>query len=135
PELAQPLPKCAEQGRPIGRGRQTKKTYPRHLSRLLRVGGERRDEETHGEDSAESDTPDQHAAIAVCWFNVTASLCSHRHAGRPPNHSAGILEPHDDAIVRWVEWYGCAFSLDEHGKRRSLPRIDLSGDAGARSSA
>jgi hypothetical protein len=42
PELAQPLPERVEQERPIGRGRQTKKTYPRHLSRLLRVGGERR---------------------------------------------------------------------------------------------
>jgi energy-coupling factor transporter ATP-binding protein EcfA2 len=35
PELAQPLPERVEQGRPIGRGRQAKKTYPRHLSRLL----------------------------------------------------------------------------------------------------
>ena len=35
PELAQPLPERVEQGRPIGRGRQPKKTYPRHLSRLL----------------------------------------------------------------------------------------------------
>ncbi len=45
PELAQPLPERVEQGRPIGRGRHTKKTYPRHLSRLLRPGGERRGEE------------------------------------------------------------------------------------------
>jgi hypothetical protein len=45
PELAQPLPERVEQGRPIGRGRQTKKTYPRHLPRLLRLGGERRGEE------------------------------------------------------------------------------------------
>src|SRR5262249_26435062 len=45
PELAQPLPERVEQGRPIGRGRQTKKTYPRHLSRLLRVGRKRRGEE------------------------------------------------------------------------------------------
>src|SRR5262245_20466657 len=35
PSLAQPLPERVEQGRPIGRGRQAKKTYPRHLSRLL----------------------------------------------------------------------------------------------------
>ena len=35
PELAQPLPERVEQGRPIGRGRHPKKTYPRHLSRLL----------------------------------------------------------------------------------------------------
>ena len=35
PELAQPLPERVEQGRPVGRGRQTKKTYPRHLARLL----------------------------------------------------------------------------------------------------
>ena len=40
--LAQPLPERVEQGRPIRRGRRTKKTYPRHLSRLLRVGNERR---------------------------------------------------------------------------------------------
>src|SRR5207245_1347403 len=39
PELAQPLPERVEQGRSIGRGRHTKKTYPRHLSRLL--GGQR----------------------------------------------------------------------------------------------
>jgi len=45
PDLAQPLPERVEQGWPIGRGRQTKKTYPRHLSRLLRVGCERRGEE------------------------------------------------------------------------------------------
>ncbi len=37
PELAQPLPERIEQGRPIGRGRHPKKTYPRHLSRLLRL--------------------------------------------------------------------------------------------------
>ena len=50
PELAQPLPERVEQGRPIGRGRQTKKTYPRRLSHLLRLGGERRGEEaaSHG---------------------------------------------------------------------------------------
>src|SRR5215211_8289522 len=35
PELAQPLPERVEQGRPIGRGRHPKITYPRHLSRLL----------------------------------------------------------------------------------------------------
>ena len=35
PEVAQPLPERVEQGRPIGGGRQAKKTYPRHLSRLL----------------------------------------------------------------------------------------------------
>src|SRR5262249_44257162 len=33
PELAQPLPERAEQGRPIGRGRQPKETYPRPLAR------------------------------------------------------------------------------------------------------
>jgi hypothetical protein len=49
PELAQPLPERVEQGRPIGRGRQAKKTYPRHLSRLLRVGGERRGEEARAQ--------------------------------------------------------------------------------------
>src|SRR5205807_8258918 len=35
PELAQPLPERVEQGRPIGRGRHHKITYPRHLSCLL----------------------------------------------------------------------------------------------------
>jgi hypothetical protein len=49
PELAQPLPERVEQGRPIGTGRQTKKTYLRHLSRLLRLGGERRGEEAGGQ--------------------------------------------------------------------------------------
>src|SRR5262249_16287444 len=34
-EFAQPLPERVEQGLPIGRGRQAKKTYPKHLSRLL----------------------------------------------------------------------------------------------------
>src|SRR5215211_1549666 len=75
PELAQPLPERIEQGRPIGRRRHPKKTYPRHLSRLLRVGGERRGEETHGEDSDEGDTPDHHAATAVCWFNTAPIFC------------------------------------------------------------
>jgi hypothetical protein len=41
PELAQTLPERVEQGRPIGRGRHSKEPDPRHLSRLLRVGGER----------------------------------------------------------------------------------------------
>jgi hypothetical protein len=50
PELAQPLPERVEQGRPIGRGRQAKKTYPRHLSRLLRVGRERRGKEGRKQD-------------------------------------------------------------------------------------
>ena len=59
------MPERVEQERPIGRGRQTKKTYPRHLSRLLRVGSERRGEETHGEDSDECDTPDRHAGTDV----------------------------------------------------------------------
>jgi hypothetical protein len=54
PELAQPLPERVEQGRPIGRGRHTKKTYPRHLSHLLRLGGERRGEETAGYGANES---------------------------------------------------------------------------------
>jgi hypothetical protein len=35
PEFVQPLPERVEQGRPIGRGRHPKITYPRHLSRLL----------------------------------------------------------------------------------------------------
>ena len=34
-QLAQPLPERVEQVRPIGRGRQPKITYPRHLTRLL----------------------------------------------------------------------------------------------------
>src|SRR5262249_41425201 len=34
-ELVQPLPERVEQGRPIGRGRQPKETYPRHPARLL----------------------------------------------------------------------------------------------------
>src|SRR5262249_39425030 len=50
PELAQPLPERVEQGRPIGRGRQAKKTYPRHLSRLLRIGRERRGKEGRKQD-------------------------------------------------------------------------------------
>jgi len=50
------LPERVEQGRPIGRGRQAKKTYPRHLARLLRVGGERR-----GEDGSQAS--DESAAI------------------------------------------------------------------------
>jgi len=53
PELAQPLPEHVEQGRPIGRGRHPKKTYPRHLSRLLRPDGERRGEEAASHDPEE----------------------------------------------------------------------------------
>src|SRR4029453_9462434 len=45
PELAQPLPERVEVGRRIGRGSRPKKTYPRHPSRRLRLGGERRSEE------------------------------------------------------------------------------------------
>ena len=54
PELAQPLPERVEQGWPIGRGRQAKKSYPRHLSRLLRVGGERRGDEAARDGGHES---------------------------------------------------------------------------------
>src|SRR4030095_11439842 len=71
PELAQPLPERVEQGRPIGRGREAKKTYPRPLARLLRVGGERRREDTESKND-ESDQP--HAA----------EECS----GRPPDAPA-----------------------------------------------
>src|SRR4030095_11212046 len=45
PEFAQPLPERVEVGRSIGRGPRPKKTYPRHLSRLLRLSGERHGEE------------------------------------------------------------------------------------------
>jgi hypothetical protein len=69
------LPERVEQGRPIGRGRQAKKTYPRHLPRLLPVGGERRGQETHGEHSDECDTPDHHAATAVCWVDTAPIFC------------------------------------------------------------
>src|SRR5262249_39733103 len=72
PELAQPLPERVEQVRPIGRGRQAKKTYPRHLSRLLGPGDERCGEEAQSEDSDECDTSDSHAATAVCWLNTAA---------------------------------------------------------------
>ena len=75
PELAQPLPERVEQERPIGDGRHAKKAYPRqHLSRLLSDGSERRGEETYGEGSDERNTPDPHAATAVCWFNVAPIL-------------------------------------------------------------
>src|SRR4030095_8312604 len=39
------------------------------------VGGERRGEETHGEDSDECDIPEHHAATAVCWFNIPPIFC------------------------------------------------------------
>ena len=54
------LPERVEQGRSIGRGRQTKKTYPKHLSRLLRVGGERRKSETDSQNDPEPDQPHEH---------------------------------------------------------------------------
>jgi len=72
PELAQPLPERVEQGRPIGRGRHPKKTYARHLSRLLRVGGERHGEKGEGEDDCERIAYDPHAATAVCWLSTVA---------------------------------------------------------------
>jgi hypothetical protein len=49
-ELAQPLPERVEQGRSIGKGCHAKKTYPRHLSRLLLVGRERRGKEGRKQD-------------------------------------------------------------------------------------
>src|SRR5215472_5632611 len=52
PELAQPLPERVAPRLPIGRGRHIKKTYPRHLSRLLRVGGERRDKAGRKQDQS-----------------------------------------------------------------------------------
>src|SRR3989442_1009322 len=64
PELAQPLPERVEVGRPVGRGRHPKETYPRHLSRLLRVGGERHGEKGEGEDDCERIAYDPHAATA-----------------------------------------------------------------------
>src|SRR5262249_54646925 len=75
PELAQPLPERVAQGRPVGRGRHLKKTYPRHLSRLLRVGSERRGEETPGEGKDGCAPPGHHAATAVCWFNTAPIFC------------------------------------------------------------
>jgi hypothetical protein len=75
PELVQPLPERVEQGRPIGRGRHPKPTYPGHLSRLLRVGAERRGEDTHGEESDECAPPDHQAATTVCWFNTAPIFC------------------------------------------------------------
>src|SRR5262249_28772389 len=96
PELARPLPEPVEKGRPSGRGRPPKKTYPRHLSRLLRVGGERDGEETHGEDSDECDTPDHHAATAVCWFNTAPIFCQPDYPcgtyrnGQTPRHKSFV---------------------------------------------
>ena len=64
PELAQPLPERVEPGRPIGRGRHAKKTYPRHPSRLLRLDGERRDEEAHAHGSEEL-APGRHGGLII----------------------------------------------------------------------
>ncbi|HEY9015614.1 MAG TPA: hypothetical protein VIM84_11190, partial [Gemmatimonadales bacterium] len=90
------MPERVEQGRSIGRGRHTKKTYPRHLSRLLRVGGERRGEETHGEDSDECATPDHHAATAVCWFNAHRADSRSAQAG---DAGADVFDQQSQALV------------------------------------
>src|SRR5262249_30562280 len=83
PELAQPLPERVEQGRPIGRERHPKETYPRHLSRRLlrarrerprcRRAAEKRDElaPPHGS-SLRPGTPEQAEAIT---FGADAVLC------------------------------------------------------------
>src|SRR5207302_9153262 len=54
PELAQPLPERVEQGRPVGRGRHCKETYPRHLSRWLPLCRERRGEERASKTAGDS---------------------------------------------------------------------------------
>src|SRR5439155_22626325 len=73
PELAQPLPERVEQGRPIGRGRQAKKTYPRHPSRLLGLGGEWRGEEAASEHRHEG---------APLNHRLKLSTCTRRHHDR-----------------------------------------------------
>src|SRR5262249_26105374 len=50
PELAQSLPERVEYGRRHTGSRRRKNTYPRHLCRLLRAGGERRGKEARKQD-------------------------------------------------------------------------------------
>src|SRR5262249_9594046 len=83
PELAQPLPERVEQERPIGRGREAKKTYPRHLSRLLRVGGERRGEEAPPEHTYERST---------LHYSITSSARA--------RSDGGIVRPRAFAVSR-----------------------------------
>src|SRR5262249_56900049 len=80
PELAQPLPERVEQGRPIGTGREAKKTYPRHLSRLLRLCGARPGEDAPTEHGDER-SPVHHWMISsICASNageiVNPSACA-----------------------------------------------------------
>src|SRR5262245_42334347 len=101
PELAQPLPKCVEQGRPIGRGRQTKKTYPGQPSHLLSPGSARRGEETASQNPEER--PPVHYSItwSARWssaggivrpsaFAVLRLMTSSNVAGSWTGRSAGL---------------------------------------------
>src|SRR5207302_10087297 len=91
PELAQPLPERVEVGRPVGRGRQIKKTYPRHPPRLLRFGGQRRREESRAQ-GAEERAAVHHGnlIIAVGWVLRPDALPISSHIEGKPYCTANV---------------------------------------------
>src|SRR5262249_3717474 len=101
PELAQPLPERLKQGRSVGRGRQTKKTYPRHLFSLLRLRGARPGEDARA-NRADERSPVHHsitwsARSSTDWgivspsaFAVLRLITSSNFVGCSTGRSAGL---------------------------------------------
>src|SRR5262249_16466998 len=85
-ELAQPLPERVEQGRPIGRGRQPKETYPRHLARLLLRTRRLRPRRCAAEQGDELGTLNWH--VAAVPSNATNSRRPMPDTGLPPSGDA-----------------------------------------------
>src|SRR5262249_9879835 len=90
------------------RGREAKKTYPRHLSRLLRLGGERRSEQTGG-------TGEERAPIHL--LDDLVRLREHRGRDRQPEGLGG-LEVDSEFQVASADCHKGSVLLAEGGSRR-----------------
>ena len=57
------------------------------------------------------------------------SMCPDRHAGGAPGYSAGIFEPHKDAVRRWIKGH-VPVAPDEDAESGHGVGVDQRGDAG-----
>ena len=101
PELAQPLPERVEQVRPIGRGRQAKKTYPRHLPRLLRLGGERRGEGTGQRGQQEAAAVHAGTVGRLARQTGTRTITSTPASPPPPSPASTSCPSRGTSSSRW----------------------------------
>src|SRR5207248_11620590 len=110
PELAQSLPERVEVGRPVGRGRHPKETYPRHLSRLLRVGSERCGEQTQSEcdDAPDGAAPHSHL-LATASCRPSSFEAERRASGAADSRSEARAEAIGGRLQANVRGFGsCA---------------------------